>query len=527
MASEAPYKPDEKETTGYYYGFSGRPRLVARTSTNRWCESQHIEGWDTIRQIPKRYAAITEDELISAWTRDVSQAIIEALKPCRWNYFFPIQTGLKHVQQPVNDTQPPEDTFKTVLLVAVEPGSLAWDAGLGIAQECLRVLERFHILGVQVEILEGRYQHQAASRQLEANILPGYKSINKKVNERLLPMLSSLGYPITYLNNPTEMGTVGLHLRLGNKKTLYALTCRHVVHSDRTKTESYSISEGQHRQHHIQGSDQSVSNCLGEIEFIQREMKELREDYQDRKDRWEQQYMHDEAFKHRRPLEEDDKTLEELQNTIAYNEKITDCLEEIREKEKRIIGHLAYHPILEVSSKRPEYLKDWALIELDPAKFLGAPENKVYIADGDMYLSDDDGFRTLRQRDPGVSRSTKTVAKRGMQTGLTRGTISGIEAIVRHPALGATDYTRELVIVPDRKHDKFSGKGDSGACVFDINGYVVGLVVGSTDGELETWQEGSPGVKERRHETDVTFAAPIESVFADIRDFTGEEPQLA
>ncbi|KAI0403142.1 hypothetical protein F4802DRAFT_572465 [Xylaria palmicola] len=55
MASlSIPSKPDQKEKDGYFYGLAGRPRLVARTSTNPWTEPQHM-GWEVPVKTSKVY----------------------------------------------------------------------------------------------------------------------------------------------------------------------------------------------------------------------------------------------------------------------------------------------------------------------------------------------------------------------------------------------------------------------------------------------------------------------------------------
>ncbi|KAI1186473.1 hypothetical protein F5B17DRAFT_431564 [Nemania serpens] len=112
-----------------------------------------------------------------------------------------------------------------------------------------------------------------------------------------------------------------------------------------------------------------------------------------------------------------------------------------------------------------------------------------------------------------------------MTSGLTLGTLSSIEAVVRRLSCDkASAYTWEMLIVPGKKSTRFSDDGDSGACVFNLAGYVVGMVVGSSDDGLDA---DLGRKRERDEEADVTFAAPIQWVLDDIREFTGLEPRLA
>ncbi|KAI1636250.1 hypothetical protein F4809DRAFT_662702 [Biscogniauxia mediterranea] len=218
---------------------------------------------------------------------------------------------------------------------------------------------------------------------------------------------------------------------------------------------------------------------------------------------------------------------------IAYNTSIIEHIKAVSEKEKRIIGYLAFHPSLEVSSQQPGYLRDWALIKLDPKNFIRNPENEIFIdSPTSAFLSHgrDIKFLTLDLKDELEQLSDYyQVGKGGGQTGLTFGTKSGLEAVVRHPTPdGKAFYTWELLVVPGPGYTIFSDKGDSGSCVFNGNGCVVGLVTSSNDAkpeekndtpesEMPAWPTG----------TSVTFVAPIEWVLEDIRDFTGLQPVFA
>lgn len=350
MSSEpVPYKPDEDERTYYYYGLAGLPRLVARTSDHRWTKQQHITGWDYLCQIPKRYAPVYQEKIISKWTEDVSLAIIEALNLCSWSYFFPIRIGLQNIIFRRGSPEVP-----TVLHIAVEPGSLEWEEGITVALECRGILQNFQIFDVEVEICEAMYKDQGASTELEAAIDNAYPRINADI----MTMLSYPGYPITHLNNqgPAPEGTVGLHLRLGDEMSVYGLTCRHVVRNNRTAEEDYRDS-GNHRQFHVQGSNESFARCLERLERFQSNDRSDVHTLQTAKDRWDQWCSHDENFKHKCPLKQDSEQLSEAQEIENYTKKLIERLKAIGEKKDRIIGHLAYHPKFEVSSRQPGYLK--------------------------------------------------------------------------------------------------------------------------------------------------------------------------
>ncbi|KAI1490161.1 hypothetical protein F5X96DRAFT_669991 [Biscogniauxia mediterranea] len=556
-----PYKPDDEERNYYYVGFTGNPRLVARTSDYHWSPPQRYAGWGNMEdqtrtiQLRKQYVAITDQEMISKWTKDVSYAIIKALERCNWCYFFPSTIRLESTCE-LLPTEAPQPTSWTVLLVAVQEDSLQWELGISIALECRDILRAFDISNVEVEIREGRYTHHAASAQLEARI--DNELWGTETNKAILPMLSYPGYPIGYLEGRKSRGTIGLHLKLqgDDESTVYGLTCRHVVDNGRATHQPYKIS-GDYRQYHVQGDDNAFSECLEKTNRVQAGLIESAGFLERKKSHWDQWYVHDETKKHKCFTKEDHESLQFLRAQIAYNTSIIEHLKAVSEKEKRIIGHLAFHPSLEVSSQQPGYLRDWALIKLDPKKFIHNPQNEIFIDSPiSAFLSHGRNikFLTLHLKDELEQLNDYyQVGKRGGHTGMTFGTKSGIEAVVRHPTLdGKAFYTWELLVVPGPGYTNFSDKGDSGSCVFNGDGCVVGLVTSSSDAKPEhmwrglprggSWRlvrySGSNSQSEDENDTphnemptwpigtDVTFVAPIEWVLKDIRDFTGCQPIL-
>ncbi|KAI1765222.1 hypothetical protein GGR53DRAFT_465567 [Hypoxylon sp. FL1150] len=520
-----PRMPSNEERDEYYLGLAGKPRLVARTSQDEWSLPARGREWDTRPR--KRYAPVLQyrqPEIVSRWSKDLTLALVRALKDCSWTYFYPIRIGR-------DDTIPQE--YPTILLIAVENDSLQWDKGISIALKCRTILRDFKIADVEVEIREGKYTPCAAFAELERQIDPqGWTNQPlRETNKCALPMLSSLGHAIGYAEERVGDGSLGLYIRLGNDTSpVYGLTCRHVVHKGRSPTEAYVPSE-EPKQYHVRGSDRVFRDFLGDLEQQQVELERDTRPLQSMKERWEQWYIHDESLKHKRPTEQDMIRLAELESAAAYNKRFIELFKNISDKKDRQIGHLAFLPKLELSSDRPGYLKDWALIELDLTKFNGAPGNKVFIGNqydptGSLERFMENGFLSLRLKPQDLQdldpKEPMIVGKRGFKTGLTYGRTSSIEAVVRHPTSKDGDhFAWEMLIVPVSRCDdaRFSAPGDSGSCVFDMHGNVVGIVSGQT---YETSGDG-----QRHWGYDVTFATPIRWVLEDIQRFTGLEPRLA
>ncbi|KAB5566103.1 hypothetical protein GE09DRAFT_728516 [Coniochaeta sp. 2T2.1] len=215
-------------------------------------------------------------------------------------------------------------------------------------------------------------------------------------------------------------------------------------------------------------------------------------------------------------------------------------------------------PPLDVSNRG--FMRDWALIRLDHDTAGPAFSNSVVAGAVDQLFDldvvADTQPRSVRLKgiwssDRINQRQSVTVAKRGRKTGLTFGVTNEIKAVVRTVGLGET-VAWEWIVVSKAKDDNenFSRPGDSGACVFDMNGDVVGLVTGGCGiakpvlrrWEKYTEQDESLGVASGAQEsgqapsevqgyssgrTDLTFVTSIDKIFEDIEKVTGCKPSLA
>lgn len=322
----SPYKPDSKERDWYYHGFIPHPRLIARTGGNRWSEPLYFHPYYDrgYTQLKKRYAIISDEEIISKWSRDLDLALIKVLSQsrCRWTRFFPIRIGLEDPERRYGWRKNVND-LTTVLLIAVEKDSLQWEEGIDIALECRSLLQARGIENVEVEICEGGHNRQAACARLEAQIEPKtYDVEGARTNETVSKMLSQTGYPIAYLDRPNGQGTIGLHVRLeGQDSKFYGLTCRHVVSHGRETHESYTVS-GDNRQFHVQGSDVEFNKIYGTLEAWKRYLEQDLERYQTKHDMWER-HQYDEEKAHLKPSSRDTEQRDRLQEEVIYRTKIS------------------------------------------------------------------------------------------------------------------------------------------------------------------------------------------------------------
>jgi hypothetical protein len=254
-----------------------------------------------------------------------------------------------------------------------------------------------------------------------------------------------------------------------------------------------------------------------------------------------------------------------LEHRIAYFEKLKYTLEQADPDDllPRPFGQVAFMPPLEPSKRG--FMRDWSLIRLDQGTTDPVPTNKVVVGrDLDQMRFScatdvvyDGQFQLLGVMLKGVmspdrmrQRQSVEVAKRGAATGLTFGVTNEIKAVVR--CMDGIDRVVcwEWIVIAHGGADPFSKPGDSGSCVFDMNGQVVGLLTG---GNLErkavrcckthTEQDESllvdTGAEKSNRcgpvpsgfrgfgDVDLTFVTPFDKVFEDIEGVTGCKPSIA
>ncbi|KAH0598050.1 hypothetical protein MHUMG1_04422 [Metarhizium humberi] len=568
-----PYKPGEAEREFYYLGLFDPPKLIARTSGTPW---SLVEGPDTAERYPPRksFRAIIQHEILVRWSESVRSNIIRALDGCNWRCFYPIRIGSRD-----DDARPPVVHYPVVLMVTVDEIDMEWESAIEIALACREVLRTAGIQDVEVELLQATVTKLAESRKLiegKVNQEHWFRegdqfNMAAKINEAMLPVHSSLGYHISQAPRGPE-GTMGLHLQLdGDKSKTYGLLSRHVAIAGKEKDAmDYKKQDGDQCHLQLAVPLSALEKCQEKLGNARHFVEHLLKPLQRRIDEFRASEWDEIKANIYRPLLQYADSLKKAVDEV-YTAGDTGILE-------RTLGHVAFSPTLaSYSNSNTGFLRDWALVQLSASQFNEEPENKVYIgydgftrsAESIPSLPDQEeclleyldgyGFLPIQGTRPWAieQRQAFRVGKRGRTTRLTFGVVGEIEAILRTPMAAeeakiswsylVVAYTTDTV-AETGQWTPFSQPGDSGSCVFDHTGRVVGIINGGQESvEVERFGKHYQGVgstlppedsttsstpkgytdfeklygREGKGAVDITFVTPIDWILDDIKEFTG------
>jgi hypothetical protein len=199
----------------------------------------------------------------------------------------------------------------------------------------------------------------------------------------------------------------------------------------------------------------------------------------------------------------------------------------------RVIGHVFFSPPRNLHPKN--WLRDWALIELDTQKFdVNSLTNIVYIdqileairpkldADPRFHLKmKTDKSLKLQQAIPVPEMEKPTmkdengdecmiVGKRGRTSKVTWGTANEVKSVTRTLYAGKKVTSLEWCVLSSISIP-FSEKGDSGSVVFDLSGRVGGILTGGQGMNAST---------------DITYVTPMEWLLQDINEQLQEQLKM-
>ncbi|RSL81788.1 hypothetical protein CDV31_016999 [Fusarium ambrosium] len=507
--------PSLEERDHYYEGLPSRPRLVARSSVTPWRGAIPPER---LRYHQKRLAHVGNHPVVEAWNGSAAEgslraSVLDALSGTDWTAVDILRVGY------ADDSPMP-----VVLMISVNPNAVLFKDGSAIVRRCKQLLDGVGLHGVECEIRESEVSNLLASSSAPP-LLPQLSHFtparltfrpDRDVSDRIRTCIAS------YDSLAVE-GTKCLYLAVKregqDRETIAVLTCRHVaVAMDHDEQKDCCLGTTTSKKL-VQVGKTTFSKHFAMLQNMV-------------------QYYNDRisATEARRDIllstpEESEASLRKLHNDRAPYQASLDRLRLMEEPSSRVFGHLLYarsYGIREGSGK-DGWLSDWALFELHQEKFkqpLSSLTNQILMDSlpsetTDLaYAMQPDADREMFEKGVELSlsgiiaetsmvnppdmglchESGLVVAKLGGKSNLTLGCSNEVNSVTRRP-FGDRKISEEWCIVSIDGEGKFSKPGDSGACVFDLNGRIGGMI---------TSGNGKDSAQ------DITYATPMERLLRDI-----------
>lgn len=572
--TESQHAPKHSSSKEHSDGLPGS--LLYTTNTKRGSEPMASK-----RQF---FTTVGSHPIIKLWYNGLSQEIAYALHTLDWRRFFVLKVGNPH------------DGYDPTLVVNVPASHNTTKAEAEeAALSCQHVLRTYKLSDIQVDIRRADEVPLALNNDLEAKLHslhtdfsfanrnpPGSLTLRTDIGQarenlnadNLDKFKDNSGYEIAPKDElDSFMGTLGLHIKLGSSSKLYGLTCRHVAHrtfkEERFASqwienhERYKFEDGNKKHEIIQACKSSIIELENKItaylELTPLERLRLEVDMAKALvaglGTAEAEIVHD--VRDEAKIKQD---ICDIPKDVALQE-LKRIVDGVQENDARVIGHVGYLPPLET---RNGFLRDWALVCLDDAKFK-EPSNKIYFSPADLILAGKLGLDTSHVQDgklrvsgcrPFDLKSCEDidVVKRGAKSKLTFGRTNEIMAVARVPATTPTLAWEHIII----GRTPFSKGGDSGSAVVDLEGKFLGMVTSGygvpkkkspkTENSWEAESNEYPVLKlkynpdedlakklpidvavcdsPRYKGSDLTFVTPAHILFDDIKDITGSQPEI-
>ncbi|CCF32512.1 hypothetical protein CH063_04888 [Colletotrichum higginsianum] len=464
--------PTRHERDSFYFGLPSRPKLVARSSLTPF----HFDGdgWSSDR---KTLTVVGDHPIVSKWDDEPSPLRnkilgILAEQDVDWQAIDILRIGYVNKEKPV------------IVSISVSAPT-SWETGNKVAQDCREALVQYGLDDVHCEVKESMLVNSSF-----AVLRQDYHPHSFNFHPYMYRLSDQLGTAIASRDKPDREGTKGLYLRRTGCEPgeVFALTCRHVC---------YGASE---QDSQLPGKETRPGKSV--IQLPEITTKTLVEDL----DEWRQELTKD--------LEKEESKGECYQDRERRSSKITAYQQDIRETD-RLLQQFTLRNALD--TRVFGHVADWCLIRLKAdahERRLSELSNRVYIGPPQSTLSlMAAGFLPASElQNP---KKKLIVGMRGRTSGLTFGLVNQVKSVTRRPITdGQTFISKECCIVGDRANREFTQHGDSGACVFDLNGRAVAMVTGGISRQQVSKGGDDYGLDRAM---DVTYATPMEWLLEDMK----------
>ncbi|THH17193.1 hypothetical protein EW146_g3576 [Bondarzewia mesenterica] len=488
--NNAPYVPSKVEAKHYLYGLPSNPCFIARSSPDIWVRPTGPEAYLD----PKELAPLGPHGLNSMlWEGTVGPAMEAYLceKQVKCSFMNPLRIGIAGQPSP-----------SAVILVSIDPGTLAAEDGIEYALHCRSILVQNGINDMHVIIYESKSSPSAMMYKPAISANPAAIVCE--------PFATTVGITICKASTTNLEGTGGFFfIDTAKPGILYLLTARHILfHPDNEKNELYQFREnsGQpKRKVLLMGEATFVAHCkaieaaIGVKQIVIAQLNR-RLEMADRMEDEEDAALERKAVKPK---------MKEANEAIAAFEKVlADVTREWAEEESRVIGHVTLSPPIGLADGEDGFTDDWAVVQIYPSMIaklnfignaidLGSVEIDELTAwmypdpatqssfkyPGDRLLrfsgtvSDQEMYRPDPRNKDHDNDPAIMVLKNGNSSNLTVGRLNTIRAFSRVGETGK--MSKELSVLPrNSKSGPFSFRGDSGSVVVDGTGRACGILTG-------------------------------------------------
>ncbi|KAF4467626.1 hypothetical protein FALBO_5494 [Fusarium albosuccineum] len=509
-----------EERDHYYDGLPSRPRLLARSGATAWSRPR---SWDSgYRYEKKRLDHVGRHPVVEEWNNScgpgsLRHLVLDALHGLDWTAVDILRVGYPDA----------DGVLPIVLMISVRPGEVDLGQAARTVGKCKQILDQFDLCDMECEMRESTVAHLNSTNPGSASPPQLSKSpIGRTWFDRDLQMSDRIGTSIASYDNPYLEGTKCLYLAITSendpKPTIVALTCRHVVFPQSEDSgEEYRFDKQSPKKQITQPGANTFTSLREEVD-------NYLENCDDRLKKIRQRQIFDTT------PDDDQRTRENLDRAEGKREiglRALDMLNSVSTLPSRVFGHVFY--AREYGIRPLKWKSDWALIEIHQSKYeqaVGSLTNKSVMSnlnDKSRRLTssmvrglEEDFFEMGKELElwgliteaemnaPATNNRSKSledpvlvVAKRGQVSGLTIGCANEVRSVTRVTD-GEADYiSEEWCITHIDGCSHFSEPGDSGACVFGLDGRIGGMITSGNGNRVP----------------DITYATPMEWLLEDIK----------
>ncbi|KAK2051171.1 hypothetical protein LY76DRAFT_676741 [Colletotrichum caudatum] len=518
---DRPRPPSVDEANNYYYGLPSSPRLIARTSSDIWTPEQLSNGWGTKRKVLR---TVGTHPILASWNDSeglypLSQTISNVLDKHigKWNAIDIIRLGFEDA-----------DDLPVVMSISMDPldADTSWESAYDAAFECKAVLESLGISDVHVEMKESGLTRLLSTNPVEIIHLDNLdETWPTEFQDFGYSISDGLGNAIATVDEALKEGTKCLYLRVRprgqDQFVTCLLTCRHVLFGS-NEQDYWVPNTGTRPPTAIKFVIQPGKKT---IQTTERTLKELESSAAKRINALEIAKLFKDPVTVNQQLQAQQQAQSRIQEIRLHFAS------------PRRLGHVEWVQKYHVGEN--ETLMDWGLVLMDPHSHevdLTDLRNRnvgVDIQEPDMmerftlmppvpaaeieHLIKPPRMHGVLEADQPAP--SLLVVKRGRTTGVTFGVLNQAKSVLRTPSgNGLQTFTsREFCVIAEKSpidpRLTFSGKGDSGACVFDLQGRVVGMVTSGIGRDEIMAGTNDYGLDQA---CDVTYVTPMDYILADM-----------